>query len=254
MKRVALASMALFCGSAFTMSAAAADSLDDQLDGRAAPAVSQKYSGAKAASRTDYRGDNDRSRDRSGDRRRDDVRNDRDRRGSSRYRTSDVRCVSSRSGRHHCRVNSPFREVQFVSRVGDRRCRQGRDWGYDRRGIWVENGCGAMFRVILEAQVRDYDRYDRTYDRRYDDRYDRRRADYRDTVSCYSRDYRREVCHIPRSADEVRLVKRKSNSSCYRGTDWGVGRRGIWVDNGCKAIFAYTTDRRSARYDDGRRY
>jgi len=36
---------------------------------------------------------------------------------------------------------------------------------------------------------------------------------------------------------EVRLQKNLSDTRCVRNDNWGVDRRGIWVDRGCAARF-----------------
>lgn len=37
--------------------------------------------------------------------------------------------------------------VYIKKQISDTRCDQGRNWDYDRRGIWVDDGCGAKFVV-----------------------------------------------------------------------------------------------------------
>jgi len=39
------------------------------------------------------------------------------------------------------------RGVQLVKQKSATRCRQDRNWGWDRRGVWVSDGCRAEFRV-----------------------------------------------------------------------------------------------------------
>lgn len=58
-----------------------------------------------------------------------------------------IRCESGRGGRYReCRVDTDGR-VQLVREFSNRRCQQWRTWGYDRRGVWVDGGCRAEFRV-----------------------------------------------------------------------------------------------------------
>lgn len=50
-------------------------------------------------------------------------------------------------GRHNtCRLSKPG-YVTPVRQISGARCEQGRSWDYDRREIWVDNGCEAEFRV-----------------------------------------------------------------------------------------------------------
>jgi len=42
--------------------------------------------------------------------------------------------------------------------------------------------------------------------------------------------------HFGRVRD-VRLQKNLSDTRCVRNDNWGIDRRGIWVDRGCAARF-----------------
>ncbi|WP_433983486.1 DUF3011 domain-containing protein [Tunturiibacter empetritectus] len=55
-------------------------------------------------------------------------------------------------------------------------------------------------------------------------------------ITCSSDDGRRNWCNIGPSRD-VRLVRQISGSPCVRDSTWGVDRRGLWVDRGCRAEF-----------------
>jgi hypothetical protein len=55
-------------------------------------------------------------------------------------------------------------------------------------------------------------------------------------VRCESSDNRYKVCPIRQGA-EVDLQQQLSLSPCIRDNTWGVNREGIWVDDGCRAIF-----------------
>ncbi|MEO7052283.1 MAG: DUF3011 domain-containing protein [Rhodanobacter sp.] len=56
------------------------------------------------------------------------------------------------------------------------------------------------------------------------------------TVRCESNDGKFNHCNMPwRDAE---LVKQESKGACIRGQSWGVDREGLWVDRGCRGIFA----------------
>jgi Protein of unknown function (DUF3011) len=55
-------------------------------------------------------------------------------------------------------------------------------------------------------------------------------------ITCSSNDGRRNWCDIGRAGD-ARLVRQISGSACIRDNTWGVDRRGLWVDKGCRAEF-----------------
>jgi hypothetical protein len=58
----------------------------------------------------------------------------------------DVRCDSRGLGHNYCRVDTEG-HVELVDRHSLFACREGRSWGYDDRGVWVDKGCSATFRV-----------------------------------------------------------------------------------------------------------
>jgi Protein of unknown function (DUF3011) len=58
----------------------------------------------------------------------------------------EIRCDSRGLGYNYCRVDTGG-HVELVDRHTLFSCREGRSWGYDSRGIWVDKGCSATFRV-----------------------------------------------------------------------------------------------------------
>lgn len=57
-----------------------------------------------------------------------------------------IRCESRGFRYQYCRVDTNNR-VELVREFTLIRCREGRNWGYDRRGVWVDGGCHGEFRV-----------------------------------------------------------------------------------------------------------
>jgi hypothetical protein len=57
-----------------------------------------------------------------------------------------VTCSSDDMHRHYCQADTRG-GVQLIRQHSDSSCRQGRSWGFDRRGIWVDHGCRADFQV-----------------------------------------------------------------------------------------------------------
>lgn len=57
-----------------------------------------------------------------------------------------VRCESNDKRTRRCDV-PVRRSVQLSRQLSDTRCVQGRNWGWDARGIWVSGGCRAEFSV-----------------------------------------------------------------------------------------------------------
>lgn len=57
-----------------------------------------------------------------------------------------ITCSSDDGRRHYCGVDTS-RGVRMLRQRSGSPCVQGRTWGYDRRGIWVDRGCRADFTV-----------------------------------------------------------------------------------------------------------
>src|SRR5450631_1814228 len=61
------------------------------------------------------------------------------------------------------------------------------------------------------------------------------RAQDGDAVDCASRNYAYTRCDVPWR--DARIVRQLSDTQCVRGRNWGIDRRGIWVDGGCAGRF-----------------
>lgn len=57
-----------------------------------------------------------------------------------------IECASRDYRYAFCRTNTDG-GVRLVKQISEADCRQGRSWGYDRNGIWVDEGCEARFKV-----------------------------------------------------------------------------------------------------------
>lgn len=57
-------------------------------------------------------------------------------------------------------------------------------------------------------------------------------------ITCESLEGGYNYCRVD-TDNNVNLVRKLSNSSCDKGSSWGYDSRGIWVDRGCRAEFAY---------------
>lgn len=153
--------------------------------------------------------------------------------------------------------------VNLVDQISNSNCIEGRTWGYNRAGVWVDQGCAGIFRV----ERRGGGRHDGGRDGRYDDdrggRYDDGRGgryndgrgdrhgdwrpgdgwDQRINVRCGSHNFGYNLCQVDTGrGSDVRIARQISGSPCVEGRTWGWNRAGIWVDEGCEAVF--TVDRR----------
>ena len=57
-----------------------------------------------------------------------------------------ITCESKGNRHNSCRLNQAG-YVTLSRQLSGSSCRQGRDWDYDRREIWVDDGCRAEFKV-----------------------------------------------------------------------------------------------------------
>ncbi|MGH8040722.1 MAG: DUF3011 domain-containing protein [Rudaea sp.] len=141
-----------------------------------------------------------------------------------------VECRSNGYGRQVCRV--PWRDARIIRQLSDTRCVRGQNWGIDRYGLWVDNGCAARF---VAADGPGYDHGGGwSPPPRWDHRFE---------VSCSSPQYQRYFCSVDAGGSgRIYLQRQTSKSACIEGRTWGWNRAGIWVDQGCAGIF--TVDRR----------
>src|SRR5712664_3237903 len=123
-----------------------------------------------------------------------------------------VRCSSDDGHKQFCQADTRY-GVTMVKQVSGSPCQQGRSWGYNDRGIWVDHGCRAEFAVRSAAY-----------------------ANGGRQVPCSSDDGRRRNCPAETRAG-VALEKQTSGAACLQGYSWGYDERGIWVDHGCRAEF-----------------
>jgi hypothetical protein len=161
-----------------------------------------------------------------------------------------VYCASDDMRRNWCSIDTRG-GVRLVRQRSGSPCIQGRTWGYNRNGIWVDRGCRADFETNVSYSGNDYyyerDPYyrrdrsrDRYYGRNrggyYGDRGGYYGGGYAQTFYCESGDMRRHWCHEGQYG-EVRLVRQRSNAPCIQGRTWGRDQNGVWVDQGCRADF-----------------
>lgn len=130
---------------------------------------------------------------------------------------------SSNGYRHNfCSANTQGRVVLLRELSTGNLCRQGRGWGFDNSGIWVDRGCRADF-----SYGRDGGNWSG--------------GDWSGpgTVLCESIGYRRNFCRVD-TQNRVNLMREVSTGNlCRQGSGWGFDRNGIWVDRGCRGEFSY---------------
>jgi hypothetical protein len=129
-----------------------------------------------------------------------------------------ITCSSDDGRRNWCDIG-PSRDVRLVRQISGSACVRDSTWGVDRRGLWVDRGCRAEFAIGRGGPPPPAPGYGHST-----------------VVTCSSNDGGRRWCDIGGRQD-VRLVRQISGSPCVRDNTWGVDRRGLWVDRGCRADF-----------------
>jgi len=127
-----------------------------------------------------------------------------------------VRCESN--GRpQSCPVRLEGAPVRLLRQNSRMPCREGHSWGYRRNEIWTTRGCEGDFEIgaVDGSGFVDVPR----------------------RVTCESKDRRKRFCGASISSG-VNLVRQLSGRACEEGRSWGWDKRGIWVDDGCRAEFS----------------
>jgi len=170
---------------------------------------------------------------------------------------STMSCSSDDMRRHYCGADTS-RGVQMIRQHSDAACIEGRTWGYDRRGIWVDRGCRADFALGggWNGSGRGYG-YGNGNGRYGNGGYGNggygpyasgpynSNGGYNGNYSgqqfyCASDDMRRHYCSA-NTGGGVQMLRQRSDAACIQGRTWGYDRRGVWVDRGCRADFATGT-------------
>jgi hypothetical protein len=123
-----------------------------------------------------------------------------------------VYCASDDMNLNWCPADSRF-GVRLARQRSEAGCVMGRTWGYGPRGIWVDHGCRADFRVAGDWENRAAA-----------------------LLYCASDDMQRHGCGID-TRDGVFIIRQRSEADCVFNRTWGYDREGIWVDRGCRADF-----------------
>jgi hypothetical protein len=131
-------------------------------------------------------------------------------------------CESKGYRYEYCIANTQGRVIMLREISTGNLCRQGRGWGFDGNGIWVDRGCRAEFSYGRDDRGGGWGRSG--------------------TLTCSSNGYRYQYCNAD-TQGRVSLVRELSTGNlCRQGRGWGFDNGGIWVDHGCRGEFRYGRD------------
>lgn len=141
-----------------------------------------------------------------------------------------IRCESWQFQPARCPTGGRGR-AQLVQVIAGN-CIEGRTWGSDRGGIWVNGGCRAIFTSFGGGGYPGPGGYP-------GGGYPGPGGGYPDgqpvEVTCQSWQYQPTSCPVgpARRADIVQLL----GGNCIQGQTWGLDRGALWVNGGCRARF-----------------
>jgi len=128
-----------------------------------------------------------------------------------------VNCASRDFQHNFCATDARILSASIVRQISRASCVLGRNWGWRGNGIWVSEGCEADFRIRTEFRPQPP-------------------APGPGVTVCESHEYRYNFCPTG-PVRSVQLVEQRSQAPCIQGRTWGWRHDGIWVDNGCEALF-----------------
>ena len=181
-----------------------------------------------------------------------------------------ITCSSQGHDHTYCAADTSG-GVTLVQQLSHSGCWENDTWGYDRRGIWVANGCRAEFRLGRSGYAASDSYYHNSGSSSRYDAYDGRDSQKtaaiaagaavaagliaaaaqqhdqhanspaysapRSVVTCESVGRDHTYCSVGGYARHVELKRQLSRSSCEYNRSWGYDRNGIWVGEGCRAEF-----------------
>ena len=141
-----------------------------------------------------------------------------------------VRCESQSDRYAYCPTYTSGR-VRLQRQLSNAPCRQYETWGTegDGSGIWVRNGCRAIFSVGRGGGGEGWGGGGGGWGGGG--------SGGGRSITCRSEHFDYNRCPVYHQGRRVRLIRQLSDASCVRGSSWGLDREGIWVNNGCAAEF-----------------
>lgn len=136
-------------------------------------------------------------------------------------------------------------DVRLTRQISNTPCIEGRTWGWNRAGVWVDQGCAAVFRVSRRWSgggpgYPGQGGYPGSGNGGWNPGPN---WDQSIRFRCSSQGYNYNLCQVDTGrGSRVYIAKQLSNTPCIEGRNWGWNRGGVWVDQGCSAEFV--VDRR----------
>lgn len=147
---------------------------------------------------------------------------------ASAHTRGEIKCESWNYQPTRCAVGN-LADAQIKAVIAGQ-CYQGRSWGFDRGGIWVNNGCRARFYYETAYNGGGYP--GGSYP---GGGYPGGGNQGSTIIKCESWNYQNARCAVDtRGGVEI---SRRIAGECSPNRTWGFDRGGIWVSDGCRAEF-----------------
>lgn len=127
---------------------------------------------------------------------------------------AEIYCASQEGRYRHCDADTLARNVFLLHEFSPGNCVYGKTWGHNSRGIWVDGGCGGLFR--MKSIFRQPPRFER--------------------LICESLVHRESVCPFSLSG-RLYLQERLSRAPCVENEHWSLQNQSVRVKDGCRAVF-----------------
>lgn len=134
------------------------------------------------------------------------------------------RCESQRGRREYCPVAMGDGFPVLVRNLSNTRCDLERNWGWDRGGVWVDDGCRGEFRIEFGGNPGG-------------NWGGQGGSQQSQIIRCESRDGRMHFCNANTANAFIRITRQLSNAPCQEGYSFGWDHTGIWVNHGCRGEF-----------------
>lgn len=114
--------------------------------------------------------------------------------------------------------------IRLARQISNAPCIEGHSWGISPYGVWVGNGCRAQFALGYGFQGGGYPASAHGG------------YGYSGQFACESISGDERFCPAD-TRRGVRIARKLSRADCVMGQSWGFANGGVWVKDGCRAIF-----------------
>ncbi|GGE07062.1 hypothetical protein GCM10011529_11810 [Polymorphobacter glacialis] len=159
-----------------------------------------------------------------------------------------IRCESRNYQPAACSVPGAL-VARVVQQLGGQ-CIQGQTWGFNRKGVFVSDGCRAVFDVTVNGYGGGNGSGPGYPGPGYPGGGYPGGGNSARTIRCESQDYRQVRCPVD-TRGGVQLGRVLGNTPCRQGQSWGFDRGGVWVNGGCRAEFLVGDNTAGGGYPGG---